>query len=211
MVTSNFMAVVMSTPILLAIGVLAFGARSFGLIPLGIVLFIGVLPNPLSVGVHVAARELADGYVVTPGEYFSAFREYGLLALKAWALAVVVTIVIVLNVLFYFGRASSGDHSPFFVLAGMLWLYLLFIWIGLHLYVFPLILRHEDRRILTIYRNAALMAASRVVFTTAAVLMWLLVLGVSAGSGLVTIIGLSLGAAIQQNAFARQLPTFKTM
>lgn len=210
-IVANLAAIVMSLPLLALIGALAFTARSFGLIPVGVVLFLGVLPNPFSVGLQVATRGLVDRYVLTPAEYFAAFREYSWLALKVWIPATVISIVIGLNVLFYLASAGNGSNSALFTVIGFVWMFVFFMWVSLHLYVFPLLLRHEDRRILPIYRNAALMTISRMRFTTTVVLLWLLVLAFSAGTGLVTFVGLGLAAAIQQNAFSRQFPTFYTV
>jgi hypothetical protein len=50
---------------------------------------------------------------------------------------------------------------------------------------------------------------ARPLFTLVAGSVWLAELVVTSSTGLTTVIGLALGAAIQQNAFARLVPTFE--
>lgn len=201
---------VLSIPVLVAIGIVSYFARSFGLIPAGVMLFLGVLPNPLSAGAQMAARELVSGYVLMPREYVAALRRYAPVALRAWAPGVLISALIILNVLFYLSQAGRGSNSTLFTVVGLFWTYALFAWISIHVYVYPLLMEQGDKRILVVYRNALLMAFSRPLFTTMVTLLWLVILGISAGTGLISIVGLTLGAAIQQNAFSRQFPTFRT-
>lgn len=208
-VIANLVAIVLSIPVLVVVLAFSYGIRSFGLVPLGVALFIGVLPNPATCGVQYIAHELANGEILSASDQWSGLQRYWAVALRTWLASVPITILIFLNLVFY-GRLAAGTSS-FRMIAGpveLLWLAVFLFWIALHLYVFPLLLAQEARRLLTTYRNATVLALGRPVFTLTLVPLWLAILFLCAATGLATIIGLAVGAAIQQNALARLLPTF---
>jgi hypothetical protein len=89
-----------------------------------------------------------------------------------------------------------------------IWVTALFVWLSVHVYVYPLLLAQERSSPLLAYRNAAVLALGRPGFTTVVLALWLLVLLFTAGTGLVTVIGLALGVAIQQSAYLRIVPEF---
>jgi hypothetical protein len=194
---------VLSVPILVLVGIVSYATRSFSLIPLGVVLLIGILPNPGSAGLQALARELANREILTMGDQWRGLRHYWLLALRMWLLSSLVCTILVANATFYSRATFFGAGLVDFVA-----LYLLLVWLAAHLYVYPLIVEQQDKSVLLIYRNALLMAVSRPLFTLVVFLIWIAVLAVAAATGLATVAGLALGAAIQQNAAARILPTF---
>ena len=82
---------------------------------------------------------------------------YWRVSLRAWLIAAAITIVCVLNIAFY---ATEGANpaarlhavaAPLFVV----WTLILFLWLGIHLYVAPLLLAQAEARVLLAYRNAA--------------------------------------------------------
>ena len=57
----NLLAMLLSLPIVLVSIVAAFFVHSLSLVPLGIALLVGVLPNPACMGLQTLTRELARG------------------------------------------------------------------------------------------------------------------------------------------------------
>jgi hypothetical protein len=92
--------------------------------------------------------------------------------------------------------------APLFVV----WTLILLLWLGVHLYVAPLLLAQVEPRALLAYRNAAVMMLSRPVASLNASLIWLGALVFTSATALATIIGLALAASIQQNALRLLLP-----
>jgi hypothetical protein len=203
MVGANLAAFVLSLPIVGLVGAIAYVLRSLSLLPIGVTVAMAILPNPAAAGVHFLAREYAHTEPVYAREQWEALRRYGRLALKAWLLSTPVTAVLMLNTVFY-----ATARFPLSGLLAVLWLYVLLTWFAAHLYVYPLIIEQEVKSILVIYRNALLMTVSRPLFSYIVLPFWLGLVLVSSAIGLVAVIGLALGAAIQQNAAARILPTF---
>src|SRR5919199_1779542 len=64
----NLLAMLFSLPIILAVIVVAFFVHSLSLVPLGIAVLVGALPNPACMGLQTLARELARGHTPDFGE-----------------------------------------------------------------------------------------------------------------------------------------------
>ena len=205
---ANVLAMLLSLPIVLALIAVAFVVHSLSVVPLGIAVLVGVLPNPACLGLQTIARELARGHGAEFGEQWQAFRAYWRVGLRAWLIGAAVTAVLALNVVFWAAQAmnrASGLHAiaaPSFVV----WALALLFWLGIHLYVAPLLLAQEEPRALLAYRNAAVMMLSRPVSSWAVIVIWLGVLVFTSATALATVIGLALAASIQQNVFRLSLP-----
>jgi hypothetical protein len=207
----NLVAVVLSLPLVAMIGLLAWTARSFSIIPIGVAFLLGVMPNPCAGGIQFVAHELADKGPITWHDYLRGLRRYGRPALALWLVSVSVSAIILGNVVFYavaLGSEHLVPHPLAFPLL-MAWLVLFAVWVSAHLYVFPLLLTQEVRKMTLVYRNALLMVLARPSVTLIVVPVWLALLLLSSATGLATIIGLGLSAAIQHNVAARLLPTFR--
>jgi hypothetical protein len=88
----------------------------------------------------------------------------------------------------------------------LVWALILLFWLGIHLYVAPLLLAQAEPRVLLAYRNAAVLMLSRPVASWTVILIWLGALVFTSTTALATIIGLALAASIQQNTLKRLLP-----
>jgi hypothetical protein len=210
MLLANLLAMALSIPLILLIGIAAFGTRSLSLIPIGVALLIGVLPNPCAAGVQVIAHQLANDDQLTFKGHWSGLRQYAGLAASAWAVSLAVSAIILANAAFYaysIGHATGLLHTlsiPLFLIWSLLFLGL----VSIHLFVYPLLIEQEVKSIWLVYRNASLMALARPSVMTVVVPLWILVLVLSSATGLATFIGLAIAAAIQQNTTAKLLPTF---
>jgi hypothetical protein len=205
---SNICAVVLSLPVIIVLSVLAH-STSLSALPLGVVLLLGVLPNPLLVGLQLSAHALTKHETLRINEQWQGVVRYWRLSLRAWLLAITVTAVILLNVSFY-PRMAAGP-GVLHVLVGpieVVWLSALVFWLSMHLYVYPLLLRQERPAVVLAYRNAAVLVLSRPGFALVLVALWLGWLIFTSTIGLAYVVGLAVAATMQQNALARIVPEF---
>ena len=205
---ANVLAMLFSLPIVLALVAVAFVVHSLSVVPLGIAVLVGVLPNPACLGLQTIARELACGHGAAFGEQWDAFRAHWRVGLRAWLIGAAGTAVLSLNVVFWAAQATNPGSRLHAVAAPLflVWGLGLLFWLGTHLYVAPLLLAQEEPRALLAYRNAVVMMLSRPIAGWAVIVIWLGVLVFTSATALATVIGLALAAAIQQNAFRRLLP-----
>ena len=204
----NLLAMLFSLPIVLALVVVAFAVHSLSVVPLGTAVLVGALPNPACMGLQTLARELARGHESDFSEQWQALRTYWRVGLRAWLIAAAATIVLALNVVFYATQATDPASSLHPVAAPLflVWALLLLFWLGIHLYVAPLLLAQAEPRALLAYRNAAVLMLSRPVASWSVILIWLGALVFTSATALATIIGLALAASIQQNTLRLLLP-----
>jgi hypothetical protein len=208
----NLLAMLFSLPIVTVLIVVAFYVHSLSVVPLGIAVLVGALPNPACMGLQTLARELARGDAADLREQWQALRTYWRVGLRAWLIAAATTIICALNVAFYATQAvnpASRLHAvavPLF----LVWALLLLFWLGIHLYVAPLLLAQVEPRALLAYRNAAVIMLSRPLVSWTVILIWLGALVFTSATALATIIGLALAASIQQNTLRLSLPNLLT-
>jgi hypothetical protein len=205
---SNVLATLLSLPVVFALIAVAFVVHSLSVMPLGLALLVGVLPNPASLGLQTIARELAHGHGAAFGEQWEAFRAHWRVGLRAWLIGASVTAVLALNVVFWATQVTNAGSRLHAVSAPLflVWALFLLFWLGAHLYVAPLLLAQEEPRALLAYRNAAVLMLSRPVASWTAIVAWLGVLVFTSATALAAVIGLALAAAIQQNTFRLLLP-----
>jgi hypothetical protein len=204
----NVLAMLLSLPIVFVSIVAAFAVHSLSLVPLGVALLVGALPNPACMGLQTLARELARGETADLREQWQGFRIYWKVSLRAWLIAAAVSVICVLNMAFYGTQAANPATRLHAVAAPLfaVWTLVLFLWLGINLYVAPLLLAQAEARVLLAYRNAAVVMLSRPVASAMVSLVWLGALVFTSATALATIIGLALAASIQQNALRLMLP-----
>ena len=204
----NVFAMLLSLPIVLLSIVAAFAVHSPSLVPLGIALLVGALPNPACMGLQTLARELARGDTADFGDQRQGLRMYWKVSLRAWFIGAAIAFTCVLNMAFYATQAANPGSrlhavgAPLFVV----WALILFLWLGIQLYVAPLLLAQAEARVLLAYRNAVVIMLSRPAASLLVCLVWLGALVFTSATGLATVIGLALAASIQQNALKLLLP-----
>lgn len=204
----NLLAMLLSLPVVLAVIVVAFAVHSLSLVPLGVAVLVGALPNPAGMGLQMLGRELVRGRDADLREQWRAIRSYWRVGLRAWLIAAPITIIAALNVAFYVreaGNAASGLHAVAAPLV-LVWSLVLLFWLGLHLYVAPLLLAQVEPRVLLAYRNAAVIILSRPLASWTVIVLWLGALVFTSATALATVIGLALAATIQQSTFRLVLP-----
>jgi hypothetical protein len=204
----NLLAMLLSLPIVLVSIVVAFFVHSLSVVPLGIALLVGALPNPACMGLQTLARELARGQIPDFADQWQGLRTYWRVGLRAWLMAAAITITCALNAAFYATRAANAATSWHTIAAALsvVWTLILLLWLGVHLYVAPLLLAQTEARVLLAYRNAAVIMLTRPVASLTVSVIWLGVLVFTSFTALATIIGLALAASIQQNTLRLLLP-----
>ena len=125
----------LSLPIVLVSIVVAFFVHSLSVVPLGIALLVGALPNPACMGLQTLARELARGDSLNLGEQWQGLRTYWRASLRAWLIAAAITITGALNVVFWATQAANPATSLHAVAAPLflVWALILLFWLGIHL------------------------------------------------------------------------------
>jgi uncharacterized membrane protein YesL len=209
---ANLVGAALSAPLVVVLGIVAFGTQSFSLVPLGVALLVGVLPNPAMAGVQTVAHELATEGFVTFHDHWEGVQRYARPAARLWLVSLAGTALILGNLAFY-AHAVGTNGGVLRVVAPPLFLVWLLVgvwWISMHLYVFPMLIKQEVKTVRLVYRNAALMTFARPSMSIVVTPIWVLLLLVSSTTGLATFIGLALCASIQQNATARMLPMFRS-
>src|SRR5689334_3099856 len=83
----NLLAMLLSLPIVLVVILVAFAVHSLSVIPLGVAVLIGALPNPACMGLQTLARELAHGRDADLGEQWQALRTFWRVSLRAWLIS----------------------------------------------------------------------------------------------------------------------------
>jgi len=204
----NVLAMLLSLPIVLVSVVVAFFAHSLSVVPLGIAILVGALPNPACMGLQTLTRELARGNAPYFREQWQGLRAYWRVGLRAWLIAAAITITCALNMAFYARQAANPATSWHAVAAPLffVWALVLLLWLGVHLYVAPLLLAQTEASVLLAYRNAFVVMLSRPLASLIVSVIWLGALVFTSVTALATIIGLALAAAIQQNTFRLMLP-----
>src|SRR5512132_371963 len=131
----NVLAMLLSLPIVLVSIVAAFLVHSLSLVPLGIALLVGALPNPACMGLQTLARELARGHTADFGEQRRGLRTYWRVSLRAWSIAAAIASICALNMAFHATQAAipaarlHAVAAPLFVV----WARILLLWLGVHL------------------------------------------------------------------------------
>jgi hypothetical protein len=204
----NVLAMLLSLPIVLVVIVVAFFAHSLSVVPLGIAILVGALPNPACMGLQTLARELAHGDTANLRDQWQGLRRYWRVSLRAWLIAAAITVTCAANVAFYARQAENSATGLHAVAAPLfcVWALILLLWLAIHLYVAPLLLAQTEARVLLTYRNAAVMMLSRPVASLTVSVIWLGALVSTSVTALATIIGLALAASIQQNTLRLLLP-----
>ncbi len=173
LIVVNLLWVVISAPLaLFALYLLGAGA----LVPGIVVGLLAVLPMaPSNAGLYAVAQRVTEGRVISWRIFFEGFREYLVLSWQIYGLWAIGMALILANLGFY----SRTDSLLALMLLG-LFVALLVVWLGLLIYIGPLMLLQADKRLRLIARNAFLMVFSRPFFTLLTGFLMLL-LGVVAG------------------------------
>jgi uncharacterized membrane protein YesL len=106
-------------------------------------------PNPISAGIHLWANHLVKEERVEFGLFWQGLREYWRPSLVLFLISAVGLMLLVANALFYL----SSEIVPLKIF-GIVWLYAIVLWLCMQLYLLPLLVEQDDKRIRLVLRNA---------------------------------------------------------
>jgi uncharacterized membrane protein YesL len=130
-------------------------------VPAGILaLASALLIGPASAGLLAVSHRIVEGRVASVSDFVAGMRTYRVLSWKVYGVWITVLIVLLVNLYFY-----AQMTTPLGVFLTMLFLYLALAWCALLLYLGPLLILQEQRRLRLMLRNALVMSFGRPVFT----------------------------------------------
>ena len=153
-----------------------------------------VTAPPATAGVYYLANQIARGESVSFGLFVEGMRRY---FRRSWLLAIIVVVISVLlggNLIFY-----ANFANPWVRLLSVLWGYLIVFWLAMLIYLFPLLIEQEDKSLLLILRNAALLVLDNVAFTLTLGFLLLLFLLLNVGLVVPVLLILMSGLAVIQS------------
>ncbi len=154
----NVVWCVISLP-LLVLAVLLAGSGA--LVPAALLAMLNILLfGPATAGLYTIAQRVNEGRTSTFGHFFEGLRTYAKLSWQVYGIWMLGFILILFNLFFYGQMASTLG-----LVLQILFVYFLVIWFALLVYIGPLMLLQNDKRIRLIARNAGLMALGRPIFT----------------------------------------------
>ncbi len=159
LIMCNLIWALISLPLLLAAYITLADLQNIWLAVL--LSLLAVLPMaPATAGLYVVAHRTSEGRVSKIGDFFGGMRRYALPAWRTLGIWMIGFIIILVDLQFYAGVTNFVGS----LILG-LWFWLLVIWLGLLIYIFPLILLQEQPSLRIIARNAFLMTLGRPIFT----------------------------------------------
>ena len=111
-----------------------------------------LVPNPASLGMYALAARMQRKESPLWSDFWQAFRRNLGLGLALYAIGILGLVLLAVNTAFYLHHHAG----PLQVLS-VLFLYLLLFWLGLHLYLGPLVMLLGERRLPALYRRAAML------------------------------------------------------
>jgi uncharacterized membrane protein YesL len=143
----------------LLIIVAAYLSGSFGLICVALLLS-AISFGPSNAGLYTIAERVTEGRTSSWRDFIAGLRANAKLSWQVYGLWMLGLVVLLFNMQFY-----SLNGSQISVFLTVLFLYLLVVWLGILIYIGPLMLIQTDKRLRVIARNAALMTFGRPLFT----------------------------------------------
>lgn len=134
-----------------------------------------ILPiGPATAGLFYVCNEVAKGEPISFSMFWAGMKRYGVLSVKLAAVLIIITVLLIVNVSFYFElRTSVGQ------VLGFIFTYLIVFWAFLLNYPFALLVQMERPSVLRILRNSALLTLDNIRLTVSLSLVTLLLMFLS--------------------------------
>jgi uncharacterized membrane protein YesL len=170
LVAGNLLWIALNLPLYLLLVLVAVPFFGTGWLLVVLAWLLVYLPTPASVALGGLTRVAAGPDVPRLSLFLEALRLRWRLALACCAVSLAGFILIVVNLYFY-----AAMNSGWLQAAAILWLYLGAFWLGMHVYLVPLIHHVEKPRLQDLYRRAALIALGHAPYTLLVALALLVV------------------------------------
>jgi uncharacterized membrane protein YesL len=132
--------------------------------------FIAFLPTPGNVALAGLTRAAAGSDVPRMRAFIETLRARWAIASRCAIVSVVVLVALLWNVAFY---VNFGPGWP--LLVTIIWLYLTLFWLGMHIYLVPLIVHVAEPRVFDLYRRAAFVSLGHAGYTLVLLVLLLLI------------------------------------
>jgi uncharacterized membrane protein YesL len=119
-----------------------------------------LVPSPASLGLCGLAVTMQRRDSPPWRQFWQATRENVRLGLTLYAIGLTGVLVLSVNLAFYL----QADQ-PLLQILSLLWLYLGLFWLALQIYLGPLVMLLGERRLLPLYRRAALLVLAHPIYT----------------------------------------------
>ena len=106
-------------------------------------------PNPLAAGIHLWANRLVKEERVEFSLFWEGLRTYWRSALVLFLLSGVGLMLLVANARFYL----DSQYVPLKIF-GVVWVYAIVLWLSMQIYLLPLLVEQDDKRLRLVLRNA---------------------------------------------------------
>jgi uncharacterized membrane protein YesL len=146
-------------------------------------------PNPASAGMHLWANRLVKEERVEFSLFWEGLRTYWLRSLVLFLISTVGLFLLIANSLFYL-RSDITALRIF----GIVWLYGVVLWMSMQIYMLPLLVEQEDKRIRLVLRNALFLSIANIV--PSLVLLVVISILVILSIGLTLLIALLTGSVV---------------
>jgi uncharacterized membrane protein YesL len=146
-------------------------------------------PNPAAAGMHVWANRLVKEERVEFALFWEGLRTYLGKSLALFLISTVGLFLLIANALFYL----RSDLTPLRIF-GIVWVYAIVLWMSMQLYMLPLLVEQDDKRVRLVLRNAFFLTMANIVpsLILLAVLTVLVILSI----GLTLLIALLTGSVV---------------
>jgi hypothetical protein len=119
---------------------------------IGAVLVSLILVSPATASLYGMAHDLVRGRPIQFSQFWGGVRSYRGLSWKVGGVLCLSGLILVVDVVFYL----RARHVVFSII-GILGAWALLFWLALQIYVYPLMIAQEDKRIKSILKNAAML------------------------------------------------------
>jgi uncharacterized membrane protein YesL len=134
-----------------------------------------VLVPPATAAVYHVTSHIARKKRVEFGYFWQGFKAYFWHSWKVAGVLIVIGAILAVDVLFYLN--NSGN--TLFLVVGLIGLWILAFWLGIQVYLFPLMVVQEDKSLKLLLKNASLLTLSYPFFAFTICIVLLLVTALS--------------------------------
>jgi uncharacterized membrane protein YesL len=142
--------------------------------PLWLTPLFAIPSGPASAALATLVRQAARDLRADRSLFWDGFRMYWKKALVLSAIGFGVLSLLLLNLLFYLSRSQ-----PFLQILAFLWAYLVVFWIGVLLYLFPVLIALKEPTVVGALRTAIAMTFANPIFSVFAVIIAVALTGLS--------------------------------
>ncbi len=173
---------------------------------IGVIVLIFIIgPNPAAAGLHYYARHIVREEIVGFHLFWEGLRTYARWATLLFLVSLAVAAVLMINLNFYLGR-----ENIIFTAISVLVLWVLVLWLMMQPYMLPLLIEQQDKRIIIVLRNSALLAMDNILMSFLILVVFIILSAVALVLPLIiATVGAGLMALIIERMTLEVLPKYR--